>query len=38
MGLRKLRDMGLLVRQPEREAELEQDRAYRGREQPLYAV
>jgi predicted phage terminase large subunit-like protein len=38
MGLRKLRDMGLLVRQPEREAEIEADTAYRGREAPLYAV
>jgi predicted phage terminase large subunit-like protein len=38
MGLRKLRDMGLLIRQPEREAEVEQERAYRSREQPLYAV
>lgn len=37
-GLRKLRDMGLLVRQPEREAEIEADKAYRGREEPLYAV
>ena len=38
MGLRKLRDMGLLVRQPEREAELEADRQYRGRVEPLYSV
>jgi predicted phage terminase large subunit-like protein len=38
MGLRKLRDMGLLVRQPEREAEVEDSRQYRGREQPLYSV
>ena len=38
MGLRKLRDMGLLIRQPEREAEVEQERAYRGQEQPLYSV
>jgi predicted phage terminase large subunit-like protein len=38
MGLRKLRDMGLLVRQPEREADLEESRQYRSREQPLYAV
>jgi len=38
MGLRKLRDMGLLVRQAEREAEVEEDRQYRGREEPLYAV
>jgi predicted phage terminase large subunit-like protein len=37
-GLKKLRDMGLLVRQPEREAELEADRQYRGREEPLYSV
>lgn len=37
-ALRKLRDMGLLVRQSEREAELEADRQYRGREIPLYAV
>lgn len=38
MGLRKLRDMGLLVRQPEREAEIEAEKVYRGREEPLYAV
>jgi len=37
-ALRKLRDMGLLVRQPEREAEIEQEKAYVGREQPLYPV
>jgi len=37
MGLRKLRDMGLLVRQPEREAELEAQKVYpRGQDQPLY--
>jgi predicted phage terminase large subunit-like protein len=38
MGLRTLRDMGLLVRQSEREADLKEDRRYRGREQPLYEV
>jgi predicted phage terminase large subunit-like protein len=38
MGLRKLRDMGLLIRQPEREAEIEQERAYVGRQEPLYSV
>jgi len=38
MGLRKLRDMGLLVRQPEREADIEAEKAYRGREQALYSV
>jgi predicted phage terminase large subunit-like protein len=38
MGLRKLRDMGLLIRQVERESEIEADKAYRGREEPLYAV
>jgi predicted phage terminase large subunit-like protein len=38
MGLRKLRDMGLLVRQPEREAEIEAEKAYHGRQEPLYAV
>lgn len=37
-GLRKLRDMGLLIRQPERDAEREEDLRYRGREVPLYAV
>lgn len=37
-ALRKLRDMGLLTRQPEREAELEEERRYRGREVPLYSV
>jgi len=37
MGLRKLRDMGLLVRQPEREAENESGKIYpRGQDQPLY--
>jgi len=37
MGLRKLRDMGLLVRQPEREAENESAKIYpRGQDQPLY--
>lgn len=38
MGLRTLRDMGLLIRQPEREAQIEADKQYRGREEPLYAV
>jgi len=39
MGLRKLRDMGLLVRQPEREAELDSQKVYpRGQDQPLYPV
>lgn len=38
MGLRKLRDMGLLVRQAEREAEIESDKQYIGRQEPLYAV
>lgn len=39
MGLRKLRDMGLLVRQPEREAELEAAKEYRpGQAEPLYPV
>jgi predicted phage terminase large subunit-like protein len=38
MGLRKLRDMGLLVRQAEREAEMEAEKAYTGRQEPLYAV
>lgn len=39
MGLRKLRDMGLLVRQPEREAENESQKIYpRGQDQPLYPV
>jgi predicted phage terminase large subunit-like protein len=36
MGLRKLRDMGLLVRGPEREADIEEQRAFRGRDEPLY--
>jgi predicted phage terminase large subunit-like protein len=37
MGLRKLRDMGLLVRQPEREAENESQKIYpRGQDAPLY--
>jgi predicted phage terminase large subunit-like protein len=39
MGLRKLRDMGLLVRQPEREAENESAKIYpRGQDAPLYPV
>lgn len=39
MGLRKLRDMGLLIRQPEREAENESQKIYpRGADQPLYPV
>jgi len=39
MGLRKLRDMGLLVRQPEREADNESAKIYpRGQDQPLYPV
>lgn len=37
MGLRKLRDMGLLIRQPEREAENEERKVYPGRQnEPLY--
>ena len=37
MGLRELREMGLLVRQPEREAELEAQKVYpRGTDIPLY--
>lgn len=37
MGLRKLRDMGLLVRQSEREAELEAQKVYpRHHHEPLY--
>lgn len=37
MGLRKLRDMGLLIRQSEREAELESQKIYpRGQDAPLY--
>lgn len=39
MGLRKLRDMGLLIRQPEREAENESAKVYpRGQDVPLYPV
>lgn len=39
MGLRKLRDMGLLVRQAEREAEIHDSKIYpRGQDQPLYPV
>jgi predicted phage terminase large subunit-like protein len=39
MGLRKLRDMGLLVRQPERAAENEERKVYPGRQgEPLYPV
>jgi predicted phage terminase large subunit-like protein len=37
MGLRKLRDMGLLIRQPERDADLESRKIYpRGQDIPLY--
>jgi predicted phage terminase large subunit-like protein len=39
MGLRKLRDIGLLVRQPERDADLESQKIYpRGEGDPLYPV
>jgi predicted phage terminase large subunit-like protein len=39
MGLRKLRDIGLLVRQPERDADLEAQKIYPGSsEDPLYPV
>ncbi len=38
MGLRHLRDQGLLTRAPERLAELDQMKVYRSREQPLYPV
>lgn len=40
MGLRELRDMGLLIRQPEREAEIEAAKVYPrgGGEEPLYPV
>jgi predicted phage terminase large subunit-like protein len=39
MGLRKLREMGLLIRQPERAAEIDESKVYpRGGDQPLYPV
>lgn len=39
MGLRKLRDMGLMVRGPERLAEIEAQKVYPGRQaEPLYPV
>jgi predicted phage terminase large subunit-like protein len=38
MGLRTLRDMGLLTRAPERLAEIEEMHRYRSREEPLYPV
>lgn len=39
MGLRELRDMGLLVRQPERDADIESTKVYpRGADAPLYPV
>lgn len=39
MGLRRLRDMGLLIRQPERDADLESQKVYpRGGDSPLYPV
>jgi predicted phage terminase large subunit-like protein len=38
MGLRTLRDMGLLTRAPERLAEIEEMHRYRSRAEPLYPV
>jgi len=39
MGLRKLREMGLMVRGPERLAEIESMKVYPGRQaEPLYPV
>jgi predicted phage terminase large subunit-like protein len=38
MGLRHLRDNGLIARAPERLAELESQKVYRGRTEPLYPV
>jgi predicted phage terminase large subunit-like protein len=38
MGLRTLRDMGVLTRAPERLAELEELKRYRGHQEPLYPV
>jgi hypothetical protein len=36
MGLRHLRDNGLISRAPERLAEIEESKRYRKREEPLY--
>jgi len=38
MALRHLRDMGLLIRKPEKEAEIEAMKVFRGAQQPLYPV
>jgi predicted phage terminase large subunit-like protein len=38
MGLRHLRDCGMLTRMPERAKEIEEALAYKARESPLYAV
>jgi predicted phage terminase large subunit-like protein len=38
MGLRYLRDNGLILRAPEYEAEQKERSIYRGREEPLYSV
>jgi predicted phage terminase large subunit-like protein len=38
MGIRHLRENGLICRTVEREAEIEESKQYRGREQPLYSV
>jgi phage terminase large subunit-like protein len=38
MGLRTLREMGMLARAPERAIELEELMRYKGRQEPLYSV
>ena len=38
MGIRHLRENSLICRVVEREAEIEQSKIYRGREEPLYSV
>ncbi len=38
MGLRHLRDNGLIARAPERLAEIEELKRYKGRDEPLYPV
>ena len=38
MGLRHLRDNGLIAREPERKIEYDASLEYKGREQPLYSV
>jgi hypothetical protein len=38
MGLRNLRDNGLIAREPERKLVYDESLKYKGREEPLYSV